>query len=232
MSTDESADVPRSLAALALVLLPLSGCTAAVPQPDPVLEITVTAVAPQDGSSGVAVAQPSGETVLVTSLDAEDGSELTVTGRDAAVVYTVEESTEDIGAGAARYALKQVGIPYVWGGNTPKGFDCSGLIQYSYARAGVEFPRATVTQRKASRYVSRASLRPGDLVFFHIDGKRYSHLGMYVGDGRFVHAPRTGKVVSTASLDNPYWQRNYAGGRRPRALFDEVSAVEKVRTEY
>ena len=196
------------------------------------LEITVTAVAPQDGSSGVAVAQPSGETVEVTSLDDDEGTALTVTSREAVVVYTVEESTEDIGAGAARHALKQVGVPYVWGGNTPKGFDCSGLIQYSYARVGMEFPRVTVTQRKASRQVSRASLRPGDLVFFHIDGKRYSHIGIYVGERRFVHAPRTGKYVSTASLDNPYWQRNYAGARRPRALFDEVSAVEKARTEY
>src|SRR5262245_43101321 len=108
MHTEEPADVPRSLAALALVLLPLAGCTVAVAQADPALEIPITAVAPQDGSAGIAVAQPSGETVQVTSLDAEDGTALTVTGREAVVVYALEESTEDIGAGAARHALKQL----------------------------------------------------------------------------------------------------------------------------
>src|SRR5262245_33313330 len=183
-NVEDPVDVPRSLAAMALVILPLAGCASPPAQADPALDTPVSVQAAQRSEPP---AQPANEAAdvpppRVTGLDAEDDAALTVSGRNAVVVYAVavEEDENDIGAGAARHAQKLVGIPYVWGGNSPKGFDCSGLIQYSYARAGMEFPRATVTQRKASRAVSRASLRPGDLVFFHIDGKRYSHIGIYI----------------------------------------------------
>jgi cell wall-associated NlpC family hydrolase len=140
----------------------------------------------------------------------------------------------DVGSYAVRHALEVVGTPYVWGGNAPGGFDCSGLVQYSYSLAGLELPRVTIKQRSASRAVARKQARPGDLLFFHIDGKRNSHIGIYIGDGQFVHAPRTGKFVSIARLDNPYWKRNFGGARRPVSDDrppDRVSALRRVRLE-
>lgn len=121
----------------------------------------------------------------------------------------------DVGARAARHALGMQGKPYRSGGETPQGFDCSGLVYYSYARAGVNLPRSTERQWAGSRSVRSGELRPGDLLFFHQEGKRNSHVGIYLGNSRFVHAPSSGKYVSTASLSNPYWQRHFAGARRP-----------------
>lgn len=115
---------------------------------------------------------------------------------------------------AARYALQVVGAPYRYGGNTPRGFDCSGLVQYSYARAGAVIPRTTREQRRHSHAVNRKHLRPGDLLFFDQLGKRGSHVGLYLGDQRFVHAPASGKVVHVSTLANPYWQRHLLEIRR------------------
>jgi len=102
------------------------------------------------------------------------------------------------------YARSALGTPYVWGGTGPDGFDCSGLVQYSYGRIGVDLPRTAVQQLTTSQPVAIDKLKPGDLLFFDTTG-RYSHVGIYVGDGKFIHAPRTGKDVSTATLNNPYW---------------------------
>ena len=115
---------------------------------------------------------------------------------------------------ATKYALQMVGAPYRYGGNTPRGFDCSGLIHYSYARAGVTVPRTTSQQREYSRLVARKDIQIGDLLFFNQSGKRWSHVGLYIGDNRFVHAPSTGKIVHVASLTNRYWRRHFAGARR------------------
>lgn len=115
---------------------------------------------------------------------------------------------------AARHALAMQGKPYRHGGNTPAGFDCSGLVQYSYAQVGTRLPRSTEGLRDNSRSVAQRQLRPGDLLFFTQEGKRSSHVGLYLGDDRFVHAPSTGKKVSTASLNDPYWRRHFEGGRR------------------
>jgi len=118
---------------------------------------------------------------------------------------------------AARHALEMKGVPYRYGGASPRqGFDCSGLVQYSYARAGARLPRTTRAQWRASDAVPLAQLRPGDLLFFHLEGKRNSHVALYLGGGRFVHAPSSGKHVSIATLAQPYWRRHLAGARRPR----------------
>lgn len=119
------------------------------------------------------------------------------------------------GAGAARHALGMQGKPYRAGGNSPQGFDCSGLVQYSYARVNMHLPRSTEQQWASSRAVPRGEIRPGDLLFFHQEGKRNSHVGIYVGNNRFVHAPSSGKHVSTASLGDQYWSQHFAGARRP-----------------
>lgn len=115
---------------------------------------------------------------------------------------------------AASVAVSQVGSPYHYGGNTPKGFDCSGLVQYSFARAGIRLPHGTEGLRRATYAVPSDRIRRGDLLFFHQEGKRASHVGIYLGNDEFVHAPSSGKRVHVTSFADPYWRRNFAGARR------------------
>lgn len=126
-----------------------------------------------------------------------------------------KQTGADVGAGAARHALEMRGKPYRYGGSSPRGFDCSGLVQYSYARVNMHLPRSTEGQWSSSRAISRNDIRPGDLLFFHQEGKRNSHVAIYVGSNRFVHAPSSGKQVSTASLTDRYWSRHFSAARRP-----------------
>ncbi|MFK7886292.1 MAG: C40 family peptidase [Gammaproteobacteria bacterium] len=114
-------------------------------------------------------------------------------------------------------AERMIGTPYRWGGADLEGFDCSGLVQFSYAQAKLRVPRTTSQQRKVARDISRQALRKGDLVFFDIEGKD-NHVGVYLGDSRFVHAPSSGKRVQSASLQEPYYSERFAGaGRIPGA---------------
>ncbi|MFL0195629.1 NlpC/P60 family protein [Clostridium sp. WILCCON 0269] len=108
------------------------------------------------------------------------------------------------------YASNFLGVPYVWGGTSPSGFDCSGLVQYVYAHFGINLPRTSQSQQGVGVPVSRGELEPGDLVFF---GSPAYHVGIYVGDGAFINAPRTGDVVKIASLDA---RSDFTGGRRVR----------------
>lgn len=98
---------------------------------------------------------------------------------------------------AVQVALAQVGKPYVWGAVGPHSFDCSGLVQYAYGKAGIELPRTTWDQMNVGRQIQRSDLRPGDLVFF-LDGR---HVGLYIGGGKIVHAPHSGANVRVVSLD-------------------------------
>ncbi|HSG97772.1 MAG TPA: C40 family peptidase [Woeseiaceae bacterium] len=123
------------------------------------------------------------------------------------------EYGKSVGAQAAAIALDQVGAPYRYGGNSPTGFDCSGLVQYSFLQAGVSTPRTTGQLWSAAQPVSNTDLRKGDLLFFRIDGKM-SHVGMYVGGRRFVHAPQSGRSVSVVSLDVPYYRHAFIGAGR------------------
>ena len=112
------------------------------------------------------------------------------------------------GLRAVQIANKLTGIRYVWGGASPRsGFDCSGLVQYVYARLGIALPHYTVSQYHRGRAVSRSSLRPGDLVFF----SGLNHVGIYAGGGKYIHAPRTGLTVRWASLSSA---PSYYGARR------------------
>lgn len=123
---------------------------------------------------------------------------------------------DTVAARAAEQALRMQGKPYRYGGNSPTGFDCSGLVQYGYARAGVKLPHGTEALRRISNPIKTRHLQRGDLVFFNQEGKRSSHVGIYVGNDRFVHAPSTGKRVHVASLANAYWRKHFAGARRLR----------------
>lgn len=232
MRQDSPADppAPSPLAVVALVVFSLSACASASGQAAPEADASVVQVheSADPGAAGIAVssnadaaapaAVPAQAAVTIVRIDPDIDFAATMRLAEHVSAADAASQEEDAGAGAVRVALEMVGTPYVWGGNSPKGFDCSGLVQYSYSLAGLELPRVTIKQRSASRAVPRRQLRPGDLLFFHIDGKRYSHIGIYIGEGEFVHAPRTGKSVTTASLSNPYWQRHFGGARRP--VFD------------
>jgi len=122
--------------------------------------------------------------------------------------------TADLAGQAAGYAQTMVGKPYRYGGSSPKGFDCSGLVLYSYKQAGVSLPHSTDKQRSTSRSIKVAELRRGDLLFFNQEGKKYGHVAIYVGDGRFVHAPSSGKSVRSDRLDSPYWKKHLSEARR------------------
>jgi cell wall-associated NlpC family hydrolase len=111
-------------------------------------------------------------------------------------------------------AAGQVGTPYRYGGEDPGGFDCSGLVFYAFRKAGIDAPRTTREQFKTSRPVSPARMEPGDLLFFKLNLRKVSHVGIYAGGGRFVHAPSNGKQVSYARLEDPYWQTRLKGVRR------------------
>ena len=126
----------------------------------------------------------------------------------------VSHAVTRVGDKAASIALNQVGSPYRYGGSNPDGFDCSGLVQYSYARAGVALPRTTMAQWNFAEPVDSDRMRAGDLLFFNIAGKM-SHVGLYLGDGRFVHAPSSGKVVTVESLRSDYYSRAFLRAGRP-----------------
>jgi cell wall-associated NlpC family hydrolase len=115
---------------------------------------------------------------------------------------------------AIKVAAQYMGTSYHFGGASPEtGFDCSGLMQWAYSHAGVSIPRVTYDQIDVGAHVDRAHLVPGDLIFFQHDGDVH-HVGMYLGGGRFMHAPHTGDVVKISSLDDAYYAEQFAGGRR------------------
>ena len=113
-------------------------------------------------------------------------------------------------SGVVSIALGYQGVPYVWGGASPGGFDCSGLVMYSYAQVGVSLPHSSYAMYNYGVGVPRDQLEPGDLVFF--DG--LGHVGLYIGNGLFVHAPHTGTVVQVSSLDSGWYSATFVGARR------------------
>ncbi len=116
-------------------------------------------------------------------------------------------------------AMSLVGIPYRYGGNTPdSGFDCSGLVRYVVARAaGVNLPRTTADMSGIGTVLERDDLASGDLIFFNTTGRAHSHVGIYVGQGKFVHAPNSGGTVRLESIFIPYWAKRIDGVRRVAA---------------
>lgn len=113
-------------------------------------------------------------------------------------------------------AKKQLGKPYKWGASGPNSFDCSGLVYYSYKNgAGVTLPRTSRDQAKAGKAVSKDKLQPGDLVFFATGGGRtISHVGIYMGDNKFIHATQPGDVMKIANMNSSYYTKTYVTARR------------------
>ena len=113
-------------------------------------------------------------------------------------------------------AMGLLGVPYKRGGNSEeKGFDCSGFVRYMYEKSvGLVLPRRAEEQAKVTEEISRSELKPGDLVFFNTLKRTFSHDGIYVGDGKFIHAPRPGKAVRVDDMREAYWQQRFNGARR------------------
>jgi hypothetical protein len=118
------------------------------------------------------------------------------------------------GAAVLAAAESRLGTPYRYGGSGPDAFDCSGLVTYSYLQVGIAVPRTAAAQHAAATPVAREELRPGDLVFFRFDGREVSHVGIYAGDGRFVHAPQRGGRVREERLDQEVFRRAWVGAGR------------------
>jgi peptidoglycan DL-endopeptidase CwlO len=116
-----------------------------------------------------------------------------------------------VGDLAVAEAMPLRGVPYSWGGTTPAGFDCSGFTAYVYATLGITLAHSTYAQWDAGIHIPRSDLQPGDLVFF--DG--IGHVGIYIGGGRFIHAPHTGTVVSIDRLSGSWYSTEYDGAVRP-----------------
>jgi len=117
------------------------------------------------------------------------------------------------GTQIVNYAYKFLGKPYVYGAAGPNAFDCSGLTQYVFSHFGINLSRTTYTQVGEGTKVNKSDLKAGDLVFFNTQGST-SHVGIYIGNGEFIHAPRTGKPVMVSSLSDGYYSQKYSTARR------------------
>ena len=125
--------------------------------------------------------------------------------------YALRRPKPSLGQRAARIALQAVGVPYRWGGASPaSGFDCSGLIFWAYGRLGIEVPHSSYALYDRGRRVPRSRMKAGDLLFFSGLG----HVGLYLGRGRMVHAPRSGRLVEVVDLDRSNYGLRLVGARR------------------
>ncbi len=113
-------------------------------------------------------------------------------------------------------ALNMIGVRYRWGGNTPdSGLDCSGFVRYVFQDTlGMALPRRAEEMSRVGEKVSMSDLKPGDLVFFNTMRRTFSHVGIYIGDNKFVHSPSTGSTIRVDDLDEGYWEKRFTGARR------------------
>ncbi|WP_371374707.1 C40 family peptidase [Sporomusa aerivorans] len=118
------------------------------------------------------------------------------------------------GTEIVKTAQKYMGVPYVWGGDTPSGWDCSGYTQYVMRESGITIPRTAAEQFSTGTPVDKANLKAGDLVFFTTYKPGASHVGFYMGDGKFIHASSAAKEVTINSLSESYYTEKYIGARR------------------
>ncbi len=131
------------------------------------------------------------------------------------VGYTVTDRASDL----VITAMGFLGVPYRRGGNTDSGFDCSGFVRAMYEKTiGLVLPRRANEQAAATRSIEKKDLQPGDLVFFNTMRRAFSHVGIYVGEGKFIHSPKPGAQVRVEDMGQHYWQRRFDGARRVLSL--------------
>lgn len=174
-----------------------------------------------DSADQVHTSTPLSETVVTPAVAGEQRNMLFANDVnkliDAGTTGQVEVPAEASGRiqTVLKRALALIGTPYRWGGSSTEGFDCSGLVGYVFRSAlGIELPRVSRQMAASGEKIDRDALTAGDLVFFSRRGKRVDHVGIYLGNGRFVHAPRTGKDVMVSSLTDGYWSRKFMQARR------------------
>jgi cell wall-associated NlpC family hydrolase len=148
--------------------------------------------------------------------------EKTLMGQFHQVRQTVADRTSDLVVTAIGF----LGVPYRRGGNTAEtGFDCSGFVRAMYTQTvGHLLPRRAEEQAAATQKIDRSELKPGDLVFFNTMRRAFSHVGIYVGEGKFIHSPKPGAQVRVEDMSGSYWQHRFSGARRVAAAQDEVKA--------
>ncbi|MFX1672172.1 C40 family peptidase [Paraburkholderia sp. A2WS-5] len=134
-------------------------------------------------------------------------------------------------------ALNMIGVRYRWGGNTPdSGLDCSGFVRYVFQDTlGMNLPRRAEEMSRVGEKVSMSNLKPGDLVFFNTMRRTFSHVGIYIGDNKFVHSPSTGSTIRVDDLDNGYWEKRFTGARRIEASFtpdQEQGLKQRVSAQF
>lgn len=134
-------------------------------------------------------------------------NKVTNTSNKSTILTDTKESIGD-------FAKKYLNIPYVWGGNTTNGFDCSGFTKYVMKNFGVNIDRVSKDQAKNGEFVPKNELKEGDLVFFDTKGNGVSHVGIYIGNGEFVHASSAAKKIVISNLDKGYYNKTYVTGRR------------------
>jgi cell wall-associated NlpC family hydrolase len=180
----------------------------------PVPEAKRTATAPPQGkvSTETLPATPVGE---IADEAADEGGESAGPPVPGDLPQTAASVAADAEPGdrVAELARTQVGKPYGWGGTGPERFDCSGLATYVYRQLGIALPRVSLELASTGAHVDRSELKPGDLVFFSLRSA-FDHVGIFLGNNRFVHAPRRQEPVRVDNLDDAWWNRAYRGARR------------------
>ena len=176
------------------------------------LALTQFAHAAPDGSNDALIEQPrasNSEQKLLSRLDA--------------VRHSVVDHTSDL----VLTAMGFLGVPYRRGGNSAEtGFDCSGLVREIYGQTiGLMLPRRADQQAAATETIEKKDLKPGDLVFFNTMRRTFSHVGIYVGEGKFIHAPRTGASVRVESMQTSYWARRFDGARRVAGVDGDAASL-------
>jgi cell wall-associated NlpC family hydrolase len=190
--------------AAVLALIAASGWLPVAEARDPIMELLAArGVVPSAAAAASVVGEPIG--------DSEGGTP------NASTPGVFRRDDEPGRRSAALvYAMAYVGVPYQRGGTGfEQGVDCSGFVQVTFwESAGIRLPRRSVEQAQATQAIEPDALEPGDLVFFNTQGQSFSHVGIYVGQGRFIHSPRTGAQVRLERLDDRYWRSRFDGARR------------------